>query len=262
MVTLNIYHEYAEELDKELRLKYFPLAVKLLEKEEDIPEGAKRPLRDLGHHLPLCQAFQMSRSSGTLLAMLKEDMWCFEPVISLGLAEPPQYLLDGHARFPYTLKTLEASRNWVRSTPRLELGKYIGIASSPLKTANFDPDVVMVYCNPYQCKQLLLAAGWEQGRDVTSTVTGHAGTCLYTFVPAIQTGEYQVTVPCGGDYKRAACAEDQLIFTAPKGKLESLMSGFRYLVKRGLRGPLAPTLMPEYEMIESFMKIGKELGYM
>ena len=49
-----------EEFEKRLRLKTFPLAVKLLEKEEDIPPAAKRPKRDLGYHLALCQGFLLA----------------------------------------------------------------------------------------------------------------------------------------------------------------------------------------------------------
>ncbi|NIM05156.1 MAG: hypothetical protein GTN65_05965, partial [Armatimonadetes bacterium] len=84
-----------------VRLKTFPLALKLLEKEGDIPDGAKRPLRDFGYHLSLCQAFQISRRDGATIAMLKEDNWCFEPVVGYGLGEAPQYFLEGHNRFPH-----------------------------------------------------------------------------------------------------------------------------------------------------------------
>ena len=47
MTELGTLHKYAEELEKRLRLKTFPLAVKLLEKEADIPKEAVRPFRDL-----------------------------------------------------------------------------------------------------------------------------------------------------------------------------------------------------------------------
>ena len=75
-LTSDAFRETAEEIERRLRLKTFPLAVKMLEKEGAIPEGAVRPKRDLGYHLATCQGFAMSRREGTLLAMLKEDMWC------------------------------------------------------------------------------------------------------------------------------------------------------------------------------------------
>ena len=39
MADLTIYREYGEEIERRARLKTFPIAVKMLEKEEDIPEG-------------------------------------------------------------------------------------------------------------------------------------------------------------------------------------------------------------------------------
>ena len=70
MVNLKTYREYGEEVERRLRLKTFPLAVKMLESAESIPNGAQRPLKDFGYHLSLCQAFQMSRRDGITVAML------------------------------------------------------------------------------------------------------------------------------------------------------------------------------------------------
>jgi len=72
-----------------LKLKTFVLAIELLENKKDMPFVAKRPKKDFGYHLSLCQAFAISRREGISLAMLKEDMWCFVPVIGLGLAKAP-----------------------------------------------------------------------------------------------------------------------------------------------------------------------------
>lgn len=261
MEALDVYHQYGEELERGLRLASLPLAIKLLKTEEDIPEEAQRPIRDTDHHLSLCQALQMSRVNGKPVAMKKEDMWCFEPVISLGLAEPPQSFLDGHFGKGDS-ESIEANAFWARSAPRFKVGSYVGIASAPLSTANFEPDAVMIYCNPFRCRQLLQLARWKDGRDVTARLCGHAGTCLNTFVPAVQTGEYQVAIPCHADIYEARCGDDQVIFTVPEGKLASFMSGFRHYAQRGAVRPLAHRPRPEYPLPESFMRMGKELGYM
>ena len=89
------FHEYGRELEKRMRLQTFPLAVKLLEKESDIPEDAQRPMRDFGYHLATCQSFGISRREGRVIAMTFMDMWCPESVVGYGLAKPPQYFLDG-----------------------------------------------------------------------------------------------------------------------------------------------------------------------
>ena len=51
MPDFGIYRLCGEELERQLRLKTFPLALKLLEKEGDIPNGAQRSVRDFGESL-------------------------------------------------------------------------------------------------------------------------------------------------------------------------------------------------------------------
>ena len=201
----------------------------------------------------------MSRREGSMIAMLKEDMWCFEPVIGYGLAEPPQYFLEGHNRFPESAKTLEAGKNWAQAFPRLEIGKYIGIVSAPLRAASFEPDLVMIYCNPAQLTQLLIAVNWIDGRDITCRISGHAA-CVYSVVPVMQSGQCQVTSPCRGDLGRAAASYYEMLFTTPMAKVEDLVIALKQLGETLFRFPIIPTLKPEYKLLESYEKIGRMIG--
>jgi uncharacterized protein (DUF169 family) len=249
--------EYADQIEKHLRLISYPLAVKLLKVEEDIPEGAKRPKRDFGTCLSTCQVFALSRRFGKSIAMLKEDMWCPEPVIGYGLAEPPKYFLDGYNRYPHGVQTLEAGANWAREFPRLEAGKYIGIASAPLMTANFEPDLVIIYCNSVQLLRLLLASAYKNGRDITSKLSGHAA-CVYAVVPAIQTNKCQVSVPCRGDRGLAGTQDYEMIYTVPMEKMEDLVLGLEQ--KYTGKIPTEFKMIPEYKLSESYAKIARLLG--
>ena len=260
MTTLSEFNSYGEELEKRLRLKTFPFAVKLLEKEADIPEGAIRPKRDLGHHLALCQGFAMSRREGKLVAMFTEDMWCYSPVISLGIAEPPVYYLEGHTYFPGDVRTLEVAENLAEKFPRLEYGKYAGVASAPLKTASFEPDLVIIYCDSAQLRSLLAGVKYKEGEQVTSTLEP-GGACVQSTVPVIQSGECKVTVPCSGDRRWAMAQDDEMIFSMPKGKLEDLMLGLRHFDEtETFRFPTKFAARPDYPLSETYVKIGKMIG--
>lgn len=259
MPRFAVWHEYGEELERRLRVGSFPLALKLLETESDMPVGAQRPLRDLGHHLSLCQAYQISRREGTTVAMLKEDMWCFEPVIGYGLAECPKEFLEGHNRFPDDVETLEAGRHFAEEFPRLEVGKFVGVVSAPLRTANFEPDLVMVYCNPAQLGLLLLGREYREGYNLKCALSSHAA-CVYAVVPTLQSGECHVAVPCRGDRYGAMAGDDEMIFTAPRHRLEELIAGLRHVDSTGSRLPNGYRLYPEYPLPESYEKIGKIMG--
>jgi uncharacterized protein (DUF169 family) len=254
MAQLDIFHKYGEELEQRIRLQTFPLAVKLLKKKAEIPGGAERPLRDLGYHLPLCQGFAMSRKEGKTIAMFREDMWCFEPVIGLGWAEPPQYFLEGYNRFPQDVKDLQAARNYVNDFPRFAVGQYIGIVSAPLTKVSFEPHLVILYCNSAQLSLLLLGREYKDGHDLQCNLSSHAA-CVYSVVPAIKSGKCQVAIPCRGDRYFALAGDDEVIFSVPVHKIEDLLVGLRHVGRYGSRLPRNPQMRREPKLPESYMRI-------
>jgi uncharacterized protein (DUF169 family) len=88
MADVKDYKHYGEELERLLLLETSPIAVKFLEKPEDVPNDAVRPKRDRGYHLAQCQAFSMSRRQGLTIALLKEDHWCWAPLLAYGIVPP------------------------------------------------------------------------------------------------------------------------------------------------------------------------------
>jgi len=255
---MNIFQKYGKLIEKQLHLNIYPLAIKMLKDVENIPEGAKRPKRDFGACMATCQCFSLSRWNGTMVAQLFEDMWCPEPVIGFGLAEPPQYFLEGHNRYPGGVKTLEMGANWAREFPRFEIGKYVGIVSAPLKTANFEPDLVMIYCNTDQLQKLILGLAYKasEGRDITALLGGHSA-CVYAVVPTIKEGKCQVSVPCGGDRRHAGAHEDEMIFSLPKEQLKDLLLG---LIKTHASRARDLAKEPEYRLAPSYVKMAKLMG--
>ena len=227
MTALSEFNHYGEELEKLLLLRTSPIAVKMLEKEEDIPEGAIRPKKDHGYHLAQCQAFAMSRRQKATVAMLKEDNWCWAPLISYGLTELP----EEYTTTPFMIEDEEAANNHAKRFPRLEYGKYIGIVSAPLRTANFEPDLVLIYSNTAQLRIILLSVKHKKGELVTSQFDP-IDSCVYSIVPVIQTGQYRITLPDPGDYERAMAGEDEIIFSVPRDKMEELVSGLRTFEER------------------------------
>lgn len=278
MGKFDILHEYGSELERRIRLQTFPLAVKFLRNEGDIPEetggsvsvqslmsttkrgtgdvfeGAIRPLRDLGYRVALCQGFAMSRKEGLTVAMFSEDMLCFEPIVGYGWAETPQYFLDGHNRYPQDVKDLEAGKNYASDFPRLEAGKYRGVLSAPLAKAYFEPDVIMLYCDSTQLSLLLLGREYQRGHDLPCHLSSHAA-CVYSVVPVMQSGGYQVAVPCRGDRYFGLASDAEIIFSFSGEKLGDLMEGLRHLEKYNSRLPRLPAMMREPVFPESYVKL-------
>jgi len=211
VTTIKEYRQYGEDLERMLRLRTSPLAVKMLEKEEDIPEGAIRPKRDRGYHLAQCQTFAMSRREKETVAMLKEDNWCPGPLMAYGIVERPQ--------FPDS----EASEH----TPydSFEYGKYIGIVTAPLITTSYEPDLVLIYSNTGQLRNMMLSMNNEERKYINSYF--FPWSCAYSIVNPMLTGEYWIVLPDPGEYERALGTEDEMMFSIPRQRLETFMSDFR-----------------------------------
>ena len=260
MSSLDVVHGYGESLEKLLRLKTFPLAIKLLEKEEDIPEEAKRPRRDYGYRMLICQAFSESRRAGATIALTKMEGWCTEAAVGYGFIEPIEYFLEGNTRFPEGLiSTREAARFWAHEFPRLEYGKYAAVVSAPLTEASFEPDIVMVYGDSAQVTFLLSSRTWVDGYDIRCRLSAQ-GACVHAVVPVVQTGECQVTFPCLGDRRRAFAQDDEVIFSAPIGKVESLIAGLKGRRQIGMGFPIVPKTEREPEMLKSYMELARLTG--
>jgi uncharacterized protein (DUF169 family) len=202
----------------------------------------------------------MSRRERKTVAMLKEDHWCYLPVIAFGLAEPPEFFLEGNTFFKFSVGDLNAARNLANAMPRLEPGKYVGVVSAPLSTANFDPDMVIIYCNTNQLRCLLSGVKYKDGY-VCKPILDPSNACFQATVPVLQTGECQVTVPCGGDRAHALAQDDEMIFSIPRSRLEDLMLGLRHFdeIDRGYTR-FAPDMRPEYPLSDLYLKAGKMVG--
>ena len=107
--TMHHWKLFEQAVDRYVKPRTSPVALKMLKSEADIPKSAQRPLKDLGHRVALCQGFAYARRNGITLAMLREDQYCPLGVIVLGLVEPHKFWLEGNTNLQRYTKTSEAA---------------------------------------------------------------------------------------------------------------------------------------------------------
>jgi len=259
MVTLEEVHELGTEIERWLRMRVHPIAVKMLKGREDVPGDAIIPTRDWGHKFSLCQAFAKAQRDGITVAMFKEDMWCFEPVVGLGLAESIPYFEEGNHRYPDSVRTLEDAGEWCRNMPHLEYGLYKGIVVAPVNTCSYMPQVVTMHVNGMQMSQLLIVKNWIDGRDVHSQLSGHA-VCNYAVVPPLLTGECTVAIPCKGDRRLAMAQDDEIMFSLLPEMLLDFIEGTRFLQEHNWGIPMLQEYKEEYDLKPAYAQLGEMLG--
>jgi uncharacterized protein (DUF169 family) len=238
------FNRCGEELERLMLLRTSPIAVKMLEKESDIPKGAIRPFKDRGIHVAQCQAFAMSRRQKETVAMLKEDNWCFAALIAYGLVDKPK----------------DPELQLFVDFPTFERDKYIGIVSAPLRTANFEPDVVVIYSNTAQLRNMLMPIHFRGEED---SVDAHLfpPACAYQVVPVMSNGKYMVTLPDPGDYHRALAGEDEIVLSVPEDKLAKMVEGVREIEKGDFSYARAGMYMlPDFPQPEFYQMLFKRWG--
>jgi uncharacterized protein (DUF169 family) len=240
METMNDFNRCGEELERYLLLQSSPLAVKMLEKESDIPKEAFRPKKDGHFHLAQCQAFAMSRREKDMVAMLKEDNWCPAPLMAYGLVPGTS---GSHADYEC-----------------LEYGKYVGILTAPLKTASFVPDMVLIYCDTNQLRRLLLAMKNEDKKFLSANF--FPPSCAHSVAPTILKGQYRVVLPDPGEYGRALTQAGEMMFSVPKDKLGQLVADLTQYREDAPRfaHDVHMIMRPDFSQPEVYKQTFKEWG--
>ena len=216
-------------MDKLFRLRYPAIAIKFIEDEADVPENAFRAFRDKGKHIAICQGYAMARRQGKVVYMTKEDQWCWNPVITYGMVD----FKRGNPDFELISSTMgiadkEKADDFVDSFPKLPYGKYCGVLCAPMDKADFEPDIMLIYCTNSQLRFLLMGVINQTGKMLESSFTP-LDSCVYSVIPPFYEGNYRITLPDPGEYERAHTGEDEIIFTVPYQRMEEFFAGLEYL---------------------------------
>lgn len=230
-MTIQEYNELGTKIEQTLLLRYSPIALKLLYSEEEIPEGTLRPAKDRGDRLAMCQAYAMVRRNRKAITMLKEDHWCVWPLVSYGMVplDEDDYNYMGDKFF---FKDPERSKRFLREEyPMLKAEKKpIGFTIAPLRSCNFEPDIVTIYCTPAQIRSILMATKFHSG-EMLPVVLDPVDSCVHSSIPVLNGKDYNVTFPDPGEYERGLTDENEVMFTMKAEKLTELYSGLSILSK-------------------------------
>ena len=222
-MDLKKFNEYGKELETMFKLRSLPIALKWCEKLEDVPQDAIFPVKTMGKHMALCQAFSYARMKGMTIALGQEDHWCWNPLIGFGNVEcvPGQPQFDEVCKF-IGIPDKDKAAKFFENFPRLPLGKYDYVVVAPLARASFEPDVVLIYAEVAKINHMVRCIKGATANYVTSVFDG-IDSCIYCTVPSFQKNEYRITFPDPGDRERARARDDEVILTVPGGRMKEFM---------------------------------------
>jgi uncharacterized protein (DUF169 family) len=245
--------EINEKLNRYLRLASFPVAVRMLESgQEVISDGFV--LKSRKKPMPVCQGVSLSRRYGSKVLMEVEDMSCPYGAVALGFLPPKPEFLDGSFEVPYWVRTKEARSKIARNFSKLEFGKYKSIVSAPLETAEFDPQLVVVYGNPAQLVRLVQSCIYLTGEPIISYNYGTVGCSTY-ISKTILTDECQFVLAGAGDRIFAFTQDNEACFSIPMSKMEGVLKGLEETHQGGMRYPTPTYLKFQIELPDTYNKL-------
>ncbi len=245
-----------ETLNQHIHPETFPLAIKMAKRGEALPDKVKRPVKDLGVEVATCQGFSLARRYGWSLAIFGEDISCPLTKVAFGFKPATEYYLEGNAAAGMYTQTKEIGARTEAEVPKLPYGKYKYIFVAPIRRANFDPDLFLIYGNPAQIMRLMTAYLYKRGGYLHSRFSGRLD-CADMVIETFLTDECQVILPCYGDRIFGLTQDDEMAFTVPKSKVSMVQEGLAGTYKGGIRYPIPAYLQFEGKFPDSYTKVEK-----
>lgn len=251
MVTLT---EIDEAMSRYVKPQTHPLAVKMLRAGEGIPKDAKNPLRDFRAPFTLCQALALSRLEGLTIVLDKESQSCPIALSGLGFVNPEAHLSGKYALAPAN-QPAEARKKVAGSLPRFPFGQYESILICPIRTARFDPDVILFYGNGAQVMRMIQAAVFSSGEALTSKSSGSGG-CLVEIVGPRLEEKCKFAIPGNGERRLGLVGDGEFVFSMPRERFEEVTAGLKLSHEGKQTYPVTPGYLKlEYKLPPSYVEL-------
>jgi dephospho-CoA kinase len=233
--TIN-WEKVVRRMELLLRLKSFPVALKMVEKKEALEQIPF--LRRPQGKRTLCQLITLVRNFDWTVGADSDDF--ISPMCGsiIGLNDTPAVYKDGTFRSIVWVKTKEDGQRYEAGIPRLPLGRYEAIAMAPLVYKPFDPDVVLIYANPAQMMLLINALQFENYEVMQFYCVGESS-CSDAIARSLLTGKPALTIPCYGERRYGHAQDEDLVMALPPGMMEKALRGLEALYRRGIRYPIS-----------------------
>jgi len=228
MVSLKTISDIGKRIRESLSLRTYPLGIKFYKDAYKTEEmmmniNVRRPLKDFGVRMALCQVINISRTYKLALGISAEDMWCTYGALAMGLLDEfPEYLIaetsKWHAKDDAVGKVI-----WEALKEKfLPLKSIHALVISPLETIRFEPDVIIVYGSPAQISKIAKAFTWHgifpEAKFVGLVACSSISSTYLKDKP-------QFNMPCSGEWIVGRTEEDEIGIVFPAKNIGDVLEG-------------------------------------
>jgi uncharacterized protein (DUF169 family) len=260
MVDLEHYREIGNKLINELKLTTYPVAVRLITPDEEVPKNAMKPIDVFGSAVAACLTYTWCSRTGLSFYLTKNNIAC-KP-ISIGyfgleqIADSDDLYKAWERKAAYK-RNADSEKKSRESDARLPYGQIKGLVISPLHQTIIKPHLTMIYCTPLNLSHLILAATYD-GDCITSRFNGMEASCKEGIIRTYLTNECQVVSPGMGDRVIAGVQDHEMIFSIPESKFELVINNLFLAGKKIARTHgIHPFKIPSVKMMGPITFFGR-----
>lgn len=241
-------------LDQHLRTETFPLAIRVIRAGEAVPAKVRRPLKDMGVRVSICQGISMARRYGWAIGMGDEDLSCPIAQVAFGFKPEVPFYTDGNLAAGMYVEACGQGALTEAEVPKFSAAESGLVVVAPLARCNFEPETVLLYGNSAQVMRVAAASLWKTGGSVNSVTSARAD-CADIVIRTSRTGQQQVILPCYGDRVFGQTQDHEMAFTIPWAKVPELLEGLEGTHKGGIRYPIPHYLRYQAEFPATYRKL-------
>ncbi len=246
------YADVAGALERTLKLRSIPFAMKLFERREDM-ESIPRIRRPRAVHT-LDQIVGQASRLGWTVGITADDLVGAQcrAVVGLGNAKTEEWYSGAHMKGVWfkEQQDSDAHQHAMHCVPD---GRYEALAVGPLsKLAG--ADIALFYATPGAMIYFINGLQWSGYKRFDWSVVGESA-CADSWGRALTTREPSLSIPCFAERRYGGVLDDEMLMAAPPETLQKALDGMAALAKNGFRYPF-----PQYG-VQQDVRAGMAVSY-
>jgi uncharacterized protein (DUF169 family) len=237
--------EATDIISKYLRVQTHPIALKYVEKTKDLPSDLRRP-SEFGIKMAFCQINTIVRKWGWSFAVGPDNISCVAALLHFGWGDMDEKLDKKEELISFRINTgaiknretmMKNMESISRMTREIAFSAK-GLIVSPLDAGIIeDPDVILIYGNPAQMARMVQSMIYSEG-DVIESWANSGGSCVREMIAPMIENKAGYVIPGRGARQLGMTGDDEMVFTLPAGKLDSLLTGLKKTHDNGTQYPI------------------------
>ncbi len=242
------------ELDRLLKLRSIPFAMKLFERRADM-EAIERIRRPSAVHT-LDQVVGQASRLGWTVGITAEDLVGAQcrAVVGLGGAKDEDWR-SGRQMTGVWYSTPEDASAHQAAMHCVPDGRYEALAVGPLASGKLvDPDIALFYATPGAMIYFINGLQWAGYKRFDWSVVGESA-CADSWGRALTRREPSLSIPCFAERRYGGVLDDEMLMATPPEHLVKAIEGMKALSKNGFRYPF-----PQYG-VQQDVRAGMAVSY-